>query len=231
MVIMKIRLANPIESRFQDVEVCVGDYVKVMEWDGIMAKGIVKAVNNEEIQIHQGEFICGCYEPYCNYEHFENRTEFEFSLDDVCQISVAQFEANVTPLTLVEKSVKENYCGSEKIVMSPLFFQDYQRYIKEDARHYGQYPIEVDDTLEGYVVYAVPNELSRKHKKTPMKCYTIQFFKKGVWKGSRVFSCFDEEKEHCIQESAKIFQEKTNIQKAAYRLLHEQEVVERGVIG
>lgn len=57
MVIMKIRLANPIESRFQDVEVCVGDYVKVMEWDGIMAKGIVKAVNNEEIQIHQGEFI------------------------------------------------------------------------------------------------------------------------------------------------------------------------------
>lgn len=227
---MKIKLENPIESRFQDVEVEVGDYVKVMEWDGIMVKGLVKSVNREKIHIHHGEFIAGCYEPQYSYDHFRALTEFEFDLKDVCLLSVAKFESNFTPLSLVQKALRENYCGSQKIVMSPLFFKEYQRYMKEDSGSYAQYPIEVDENLEGYAVYAVPNEDSKKHKETPKLCYTIEFFVKGEWQGSRVFSCFDDERVQHIQESAEIFMKKTNHTKAAYRLICDGEIVERGII-
>lgn len=227
---MKIRLENPIESRFQVVDVQVGDYVKVMEWDGIMVKGIVDSISHEKIYIRQGEFISGCYEGQYSYEQFEDMSEFQFDLEHVCEISVAQFETNFSPLVLVQNALHENYCGSEKIVMSPLFFRDYQRYMKENVSYYAQYPIEVEDNLSGYVVYATPNEESKKHKETPKLCYTIEFFQKGIWKGSRVFSCFDEERNSHIQESAEIFQRKTNIGKAAYRLRCDDEIVERGVI-
>lgn len=227
--VMQIKLKNPLENRYGNVVVVQGDLVQITEWDGIEVKGLVKEITKEKIVVHHATFLSDCYNFIDDRDELRNLTEFSFDLEHVCLIHVANFE-QTTPLTILQNAVKENYCGSVKIVMSPLFFQDYQCYMKEKADYYAQYPIEVDTNLQGYSVYAVPNEQTRKHNETPIRCYTIQYFSQGQYFGAEILSCNDEELETRIQNSAEKMKQRTKHSKAAYRLLLDGIPVKRGVV-
>ncbi|MEX3623731.1 hypothetical protein [Viridibacillus arvi] len=223
-----IILNQPISNRFRTINLSKGDLVKIVEWDGIKVKGIVKEITDAKIVVHQAKFLEGCY-VQCDYSHFEQQTEFVFELENVCEIKVAQLEP-MSPLTLVQQALAENYCGSERIVMSPLFFQQYQRYVKESTSKYGQYSIEVNLSLYGYCVYAIPNEESKKHKESPMKCYSLEFFENGKYIAASTISTFDDNLESTIQESANRIKQKTKQTRIAYRLKFDGIPVKRGVV-
>lgn len=231
---MRLVLKNANDNRNKVVEVNIHDKVKIIEWDSITAEGIVKSIEKNDrgvdiIEIHHGRATGGCYD-CVDYSYLENETTFTFEADQIYEMKVANFQEEFTPLSLLHKALRENYCGSEEIVMSPMFFKMYQHFMKEKCDRYAQYPIRVDESLEGYVVVAVPNEESKKHKVTPKECYTIQFYQSGKWKGSRVFSAFNDELESEIDESAKRFKKRTGIRSAAYKLQCNQQTVKRGVI-
>jgi hypothetical protein len=57
---------------------------------------------------------------------------------------------------LVNLALKENSVVSQELIMSPLFFQEYQTHVKDWNKV--TYPIRVDETLKGYCLFAVPNE-------------------------------------------------------------------------
>jgi hypothetical protein len=230
---MELVLKNANNSRNKKVEVNIHDRVRITEWDGIVVEGIVKSIEKDEngrdiITVHHAKFIEGCYDDF-DYSALEQQTTFSFYVDRIFEIKVATFDEEFSPLALVQKALSENYCGSEAIVMSPLFFAMYQRYMKEPCTHYCQYEIRVDHSLEGLVVYAIPNEESRKHKLTPKQCYSISFYKSGKWMGFKVFSAFEDEVEKEIEEAVASFKRNTGIDKVAFKLVANDQVVKRGV--
>lgn len=220
---MKVILANPIEKRYSSVEVAVGNFVRIQEWDGIQVNGVVSLVNQQVIVVQCAQFLGGVH--MGDYSEYESKTEFVFNLEDLCFIEVATFEEN-TPLFLLGKALDENYCGSESIVMSPMFYDWYKGYMKDHLwfNTYCSIPIVVDKTLSGLCVFAIPNEESRKHKVTPKRCYSLELYRSGKWGGTHIMSCFEDELERSLaQEFLKV-----RVEFGAYRLLLDGKVIERG---
>lgn len=225
---MKVKL-NFANDKKNEVEIDIHDRVKISEWDGIVVEGIVKNIEKDRISVHHAKFIDGCY-PEMDYSAFESKTEFEFHLDDLYEIQVATFVNTLefSPWSMVDKALSENYCGSTEVVMSPLFFKSYQRFMKEKCDRVCQYPIRVDSSLEGYAVHATPTEQLKRHLITPVNCYIIEIYQKGKWKMSKVISAFEDELSNEIDESIQSFKQRTGIEKGAYRLRLDQEVLKRG---
>lgn len=225
----QVILKNPLRKRDKVIKLSIGDLVHIEEWDGISVRGIVKELTEETLIVHNAKFLSGCYEEFADYSRFKHKTNFEFELENLARIQVAEFET-MTPISLLGAALADNYCGSEKIIMSSLFYQSFKRYLKDSSLNYCQYPIEIDQSMLGYCVYAIPNEDSIKHKKTPMKVYTIQFFKKGKYLASSIFSCFEDILEEKIQSVAKDVKKNTSNKKLAYRVETNGLVVKRGTV-
>ena len=232
-----IVLVNPIERRFERVDANIGDLVKIAEWDHIEVEGIVTELSDKKISVSHATFLGGCYQEM-DYSAHENQTVFSFDLENVACIKVATFE-NVTPLTLISEAMGKNFCGSEKIIMSPMMFEKYRRYVRDSKMQYLGISIEVDESLQGLYVYAVPNAESIKHLETPMEIYDIEYLVKGQ-KGkyervcTDIVSAFTNELKEAVSESVnKIhvrFLQYTNVEKMLYRVKLNNNVVKRGIV-
>jgi hypothetical protein len=222
---MKTTLTQPINKRFENVDVEIGDKVRIVEWDGITVEGVVKEVSKDKISIHHGKFLSGCYRE-CDYSIYKQQTDFTFNLRDVASIEVATFDG-FSPLTLIHLALSENYCGSEELVMSPLFYESLKTYMRRHVFAYYGLPVRVDEKLIGYCVYAVPNERSKKHKETPMIHFTIHFYKRGKWMASRVCSAFPDEYDSKVDEEKGMFVRRIG-GAFAYKVEAEGRIIERG---
>jgi hypothetical protein len=222
---VKVVLVNPVEKRYGTVDVEIGDFVLIQEWDGIEVRGVVSLVNQQVIAVHCAQFLGAVHRG--DYSEYESKSEFVFNLEDLCYIQVAAFEEN-TPLSLLRKALNENYCGSESIIMSPKFFGWYKKFMKDESwfHSYCTIPIIVDNSLTGYCVFAIPNEESRKHMITPKRCYALEFFRGGKWLGTHIISCFDDELEMVLANELS----RARVPFGAYRLCLDGNVVERGTV-
>lgn len=231
-------LSQPLNRKYQIVEVAIGDLVKVTEWDNIVVKGIVTELTDSLIVVSNAEFIEGCY-PECDYSEYENQNVFVFNLDQVAQIDVAKFERdNLTFEKMVSEVTRTNYCGSEKIIMSPMFWNAYSKEVRNSEKMYCQYPIIVDESLDGLYVYAVPNKESAKHFETPKRSYRVEYYMKREEKlqqvATSIVSSFDDELEDNIKNGATRVKarvkkiEGVDVNKLTYRVLLNQGVVARG---
>lgn len=237
----KIVLDQPKNNKWKVVEVAIGDLVKVSEWDNIVAKGIVTELTDEIIILSNAEFIDGCYDEF-DYSAYKNQKVFTFNLANVASIDVAKFETErLTYTAMVTKTLGENYCGSTKVIMSPMFWNAYRQEVRNSKKEFCQYPIEVDELIDGLYVYAVPNEKSEKHQVTSLKSYCIEYFLKTEDKGLicvgwQITSAFDEELDTVV--TAAVTKTKKNIEikenrtvpKLIYRLSQNKNVINRGVI-
>ena len=222
---MNIVLVNSFEKRLRNVQVEVGNYVQIQEFDGAEFRGLVSLINSEKIEIHFAQILYA--ENNEDYPKIEGRSEFAFKIADLNYIKVANFE-EITPASMISGALNENYCGSESIVMSPQFYRWYKEYIK-DFSYYHSYwsiPIFEDKNLMGICVYAKPNEQSIKHKITPLNCYSLNLYKSGKWVGTHIMSCFDDELEKSLQDELS----KAKAPFGSYQLCHGNIVVERGTV-
>lgn len=223
---MFLRLPAPEEKRFETVQVNLGDYVQIYEWNGIIAKGIVQSVTLEKITIESGSFIDGCY-PQCDYSQYENQTVFEFEVRSIARIDFAEFESQFNPKLLLDMALNQNYCGSEELVVSPLFHRELRKYLKNPGTSYFQYPIRVDQNLQGIGVYATPNEETKKHLLTPKKHYSIEFYKQAQFVCSTIFNALPNEYEAKVEQLKKSFENQCGAG-YAYRVKCDDRRIEQG---
>ncbi|MCA1064785.1 hypothetical protein QTG56_24575 (plasmid) [Rossellomorea sp. AcN35-11] len=224
---------NANDVRNKEVDVNVGDRVKLTIWDLGIVEGIVVGIKEKKLMIENGSFNGGCYEQV-DYSGLETQSSFEIDADEVFECEVASFNT-MTPLTLVNKALSLNFCGSESLTMSPSFYKDYMSFMKDGryAQHYSQYPINVDYSLRNeYVVKAVPNQDTLKHMKTPLQNYWIDFYLRGKWEGSHLISVFPDELLNQIDAEKDKFQIKTNKSSYAFRVrsTDDNSIVARGTL-
>lgn len=228
---MKLVLPQAEEKRYERIEVCLGDKVRMAEWDGIEVEGTVSKVSKEQIKVKDASFLGGAYsDDVMNYEQFKDKTEFAFNVRDLAFLKVATLEDN-GPLTLINKELARNYCGSECILMSPLFHDWYKTYVKDFKMFdkYNGYKIKIDPSLRGLSVYAVPNKETIEHEKNPEEYYSIYFYKNGKLQMSNIFSCTADKLDKNVTENCNMFKSRTGNIKFAYKLTGEnREVLERG---
>ena len=112
---MLLQLINAEKEMYKEVEVLVGDYVEICEWDGITVKGVVKEVDGNSISVHAAKFCGGAYSStVMDYSPYYDKSEFSFDVEDLYSIKVATFN-EVGPTTLIRKALNQNHCGSEKL--------------------------------------------------------------------------------------------------------------------
>lgn len=232
-------LTQPSQRKYEIIEVAIGDLVKVTEWDGIVAEGIVTELTDKIIMLENGKFIEGCYSH--DYVAAKDHTVFKFHLVNVASIDVAKFEKERLSFErMASQTTQLNYCGSEKIIMSQMFWNAYSKEVRSSNKVYCQYPIEVDESMTGLYVYAVPNAESLKHMVSPMNCYAAEFFMKNESGKLKmvcvsIISAFDDELESAIRSNAASVKSKIqkvenlNVDRLLYRLRHNDVVVKRGV--
>ncbi|WP_456363531.1 hypothetical protein [Priestia aryabhattai] len=178
---MKLILKEAIEKRYQEVEVRLGDRVEISEWDHITVKGTVSEVSETKIKVVHAEFVTGAYSrSVANYDEYDDQTEFSFNIWNLASIKVAKFEEG-TPLALIHEATRQNYCGSEYIEMSPLFYNKYKEYIKDYGyfHNYYGYKIVVNPDAKGLYVYAEPNEETKAHNLNPRRSYSIKYYQRN----------------------------------------------------
>ena len=164
---MIIELREAEEQRNKLVDVMVGNQVRIREYESISAVGIVSSIDVERKQIKIKDFtiIDSCEHGTPTF-HSEDAEELFFNFDDLYSIEVATFDAH-TPVALIHTALSQNYCGTEKLVMSPLFYNWYMNFVKDESyrnTYFGN-PIIRDKSIEGLHVHAVPNERTIQYNK------------------------------------------------------------------
>lgn len=226
---------NHKEINHEGVKVKIGDLVQVSEYDSITVRGIVTVLSDKEIEVSNATFLAGCYVE-CDHSIYEDQTVFTFELMNVASIEVATFK-KITPLSLINESMEKNYCGSEKIIMSQDMYEKYRRYVSNSEKCYAGIPIEIDASLQGLYVYAVPNEDSIKHLETPKHVYTVEYFLKGMSDKyecvcTQTISAFADQLNDAVAAGiTKVkthLQQFTSVDKMLYRVKLNNNVLERG---
>lgn len=223
---MKLFLEESIEKRYQEAEVCTGDRVQITEWDHITVEGTVSEVSKTKIKVVHAKFLGGAYSSsIANYDKYENQTEFSFDIQDLASIKVAKFEEG-TPLALIHEATRQNYCGSEYIEMSPLFYKKYKKYIKDHHYFYSYIgrKIVVNPDVKGLYVYAEPNEETKAHNLNPKRSYSIDYFKKGELHMMDMFTSTDDQLDQNLKNKLLVM----GMSSYAYKLYLEGKLIERG---
>ncbi|WP_186439477.1 hypothetical protein, partial [Kurthia sp. Dielmo] len=102
---VKVLFPNASLKQSQEVEVSVGDFVSISEYDVALIEDIVSEITAHEIKVKSATFVSGAY-PQCDYSALENLTEYTFLLTDVCDIKT---NANLrSPVDYLHKVIADN---------------------------------------------------------------------------------------------------------------------------
>lgn len=87
---MIIILEEPLKEENKRINVNSGDRVQIGVWDLGQVEGTVTTLTDDTITVHNAEFLSGAYPRHMfDYSELEAKTEFSFSLCNVCEISAA----------------------------------------------------------------------------------------------------------------------------------------------